>query len=252
MEIMQGKHTREMNADEFALIKSAYQQVLMDIGTGDGRFVLQTARTRSILAIGIDACRENLRAACRGNASVLHMERKSEGQAVASLIPATGSSARPGSVLFVIAEASRLPAELNRLASLVTVNFPWGSLRDGLLNGDAALLEGIRSVMHDRLYHLIWLGQIVSVLASSMSHFALSIWMYQQTESATAMGLMQVFFITPFLLISPFAGVMVDRYNRKLMMMLSDLPPSWPPARLIFILYATGPWSSGTCTSPLR
>lgn len=70
---------------------------------------------------------------------------------------------------------------------------------------------------------VIWLGQIVSVLASSMSHFALSIWMYQQTESATAMGLMQVFFITPFLLISPFAGVMVDRYNRKLMMMVSDL-----------------------------
>lgn len=70
---------------------------------------------------------------------------------------------------------------------------------------------------------VIWLGQIVSILASSMSHFALSIWMYQQTESATAMGLMQVFFITPFLLISPIAGVMVDRYNRKLMMMVSDL-----------------------------
>jgi MFS transporter, DHA3 family, macrolide efflux protein len=68
----------------------------------------------------------------------------------------------------------------------------------------------------------IWLGQIVSVLASSMSHFGLSIWMYQQTESATAMGLMQVFFITPFLIMSPFAGVLVDRYNRKLMMMISD------------------------------
>jgi MFS transporter, DHA3 family, macrolide efflux protein len=68
----------------------------------------------------------------------------------------------------------------------------------------------------------IWLGQIVSVLASSMSHFGLSIWMYQETESATAMGLMQVFFITPFLIMSPFAGVMVDRYNRKLMMMISD------------------------------
>jgi len=68
----------------------------------------------------------------------------------------------------------------------------------------------------------IWLGQIISVLASSMSHFGLSIWMYQQTESATAMGLMQVFFITPFLIMSPFAGVMVDRYNRKLMMMVSD------------------------------
>lgn len=70
---------------------------------------------------------------------------------------------------------------------------------------------------------IVWLGQIVSVLASSMSQFGLTIWMYQRTESATAMGLMQVAFITPFLLLSPFAGVMVDRYNRKLMMMVSDL-----------------------------
>ncbi len=72
-------------------------------------------------------------------------------------------------------------------------------------------------------FGVIWIGQVVSILASSMSHFGLSIWMYQQTESATAMGLMQVFFITPFLVMSPFAGVMVDRHNRKLMMMLSDL-----------------------------
>lgn len=86
---------------------------------------------------------------------------------------------------------------------------------------------------------VIWLGQIVSVLASTMSHFALSIWMYQQTESATAMGLMQVFFITPFLAISPFAGVMVDRYNRKLMMMLSDFTAILATG-LVFILYVTG------------
>ncbi len=72
-------------------------------------------------------------------------------------------------------------------------------------------------------FTLIWLGQIISVLASSMSQFALSIWMYEQTQSALAMGMMQVAFITPFLLISPFAGVMVDRYDRKIMMMVSDL-----------------------------
>lgn len=70
---------------------------------------------------------------------------------------------------------------------------------------------------------LVWLGQMVSVLASTMTHFALTLWMFEQTGSATAMGLMQVFFITPFLVISPIAGVMVDRYNRKLMMMVSDL-----------------------------
>lgn len=72
-------------------------------------------------------------------------------------------------------------------------------------------------------FTLVWIGQIVSVLASAMSQFGLTIWMFQKTESATALGLMQVFFITPFLLISPIAGVLVDRHNRKLMMMVSDV-----------------------------
>ncbi|MCC6299672.1 MAG: MFS transporter [Anaerolineales bacterium] len=72
-------------------------------------------------------------------------------------------------------------------------------------------------------FTIVWIGQIVSVLASSMSQFALTIFMFDETGSALAMGMMQVFFITPFLLISPLAGVWVDRYNRKLMMMVSDI-----------------------------
>ena len=72
-------------------------------------------------------------------------------------------------------------------------------------------------------FTLVWLGQIVSVLATNMSAFALTIWVFEKTGSATALGLMQVFFITPLLIVTPFAGVMVDRYNRKLMMMVSDL-----------------------------
>src|SRR5215207_6730367 len=66
-------------------------------------------------------------------------------------------------------------------------------------------------------FTIVWLGQIVSVLATNMSVFALTIWVFEKTGSATALGLMQVFFITPL------AGVMVDRHNRKLMMMVSDL-----------------------------
>jgi len=86
---------------------------------------------------------------------------------------------------------------------------------------------------------VVWIGQIVSVLASGMSHFALTLWMYEQTQSATAMGLMQVFFITPFLIMSVPAGVMVDRYNRKLMMMVSDFAAILATG-MIFVLYATG------------
>jgi MFS transporter len=72
-------------------------------------------------------------------------------------------------------------------------------------------------------FTIVWLGQIVSVLATNMSAFALTIWVFEKTGSATALGLVQVFFITPLLIITPFAGVMVDRHNRKLMMMVSDL-----------------------------
>ena len=72
-------------------------------------------------------------------------------------------------------------------------------------------------------FTIVWLGQIVSVLASMMTQFALTIWAFEKTGSATALGLVQVFFVTPFLLISPLAGALVDRKNRKTMMMVSDL-----------------------------
>jgi DHA3 family macrolide efflux protein-like MFS transporter len=86
---------------------------------------------------------------------------------------------------------------------------------------------------------IVWIGQIISILASGMSGVGLSIWMFEQTKSATAMGLMQVSFILPFLILSPIAGVMVDRYNRKLMMMVSDFA-AVTATFAILILQATG------------
>ncbi len=82
-------------------------------------------------------------------------------------------------------------------------------------------------------FTLIWFSQLVSILATNMTQFALTIWVYEKTGSATALGLMQVFFITPFLLLSPLAGALVDRYNRKLMLMVSDLTAG---AGTVFIL----------------
>jgi len=74
-----------------------------------------------------------------------------------------------------------------------------------------------------RGFTIVWLGQMLSVLASNMSNFALMIWAFQKTGSATVLGVIEISYILPFLVISPIAGAMVDRYNRKLMMMVSDL-----------------------------
>ncbi len=70
---------------------------------------------------------------------------------------------------------------------------------------------------------VVWIGQLVSILATQMTHFATTIWAFEKTGSVTALALVQVCGIAPFLIISPIAGAMIDRYNRKLMMALSDL-----------------------------
>ncbi len=81
-------------------------------------------------------------------------------------------------------------------------------------------------------------GQAISILASNMTGFALSIWVFQKTSSATALGGMTSAFTIPYLLIIPLAGVFVDRYNRKLMMMISDLTAAIGTLA-IFVLLST-------------
>lgn len=88
-------------------------------------------------------------------------------------------------------------------------------------------------------FTLVWAGQVISVLASTMTQFALTIWVFQETGSATVLGVVNTTFLIPFLLLSPIAGVMVDRYNRKLMMMVSDLFAVLSTVGLL-ILHAAG------------
>ncbi len=69
----------------------------------------------------------------------------------------------------------------------------------------------------------VWAGQILSVLASSATSFALTIWAYQAYGSATALGVISTSFLIPYMMLTPIAGVLVDRHSRKLMMMVSDI-----------------------------
>jgi MFS family permease len=72
-------------------------------------------------------------------------------------------------------------------------------------------------------FTFVWAGQILSVLASSASSFALTIWAYETYGSATALGVITTAFLIPFMVLTPIAGVLVDRHSRKLMMMVSDV-----------------------------
>jgi MFS family permease len=88
-------------------------------------------------------------------------------------------------------------------------------------------------------FTIVWIGQIVSLLGTSMTGFAMTIWAYEKTNAATALALVGFFFVAPMLVASPFAGALVDRSNRKLMMMISDIA-SGIGSLAILILYTTG------------
>ncbi|HSB66832.1 MAG TPA: MFS transporter, partial [Anaerolineales bacterium] len=88
-------------------------------------------------------------------------------------------------------------------------------------------------------FTIVWIGQIVSLLGTSMTGFAMTIWAYEKTNAATALALVGFFFVAPMLVASPFAGALVDRSNRKMMMMISDIA-SGIASLIILILFSTG------------
>ena len=80
----------------------------------------------------------------------------------------------------------------------------------------------IKSLTGMKAFWVVWIGQLISLISTSMVNFGLTIWAYEETGLATALALVGVFFVVPLIFLSPFAGVIVDRSNRKLMMILSD------------------------------
>lgn len=73
-----------------------------------------------------------------------------------------------------------------------------------------------------KAFRFLWFGQLVSIFGSEMTTFALAIFAWQETGSATALALIPAFSWLPRLLLSPLAGVLVDRSSRKRILILAD------------------------------
>ncbi len=88
-------------------------------------------------------------------------------------------------------------------------------------------------------FTMVCVGQVFSLLGTAMTGFALAIWAWEVTGQATALALVGFFGFAPVVLVSPFAGALVDRWNRKLTMMLSDIAAAVSTVAVL-LLYATG------------
>ena len=88
-------------------------------------------------------------------------------------------------------------------------------------------------------FTVVWAGQIASLLGTACSQFALTLWAYKTTGLATPLALVGVFFTVPMLVATPLVGYLVDRLDRKLTMMASDLAAA-ATTLIVLVLHLTG------------
>ena len=102
--------------------------VIIDLGTGDGRFVYQAAqRHPDRFYIGIDA-------------------QSSALEKISGKVHRKPSKGGLPNVLFLQAAVESLPPELDGVADEVHVHFPWGSLLRAVATGDAVVLQNLRRI----------------------------------------------------------------------------------------------------------
>lgn len=81
---------------------------------------------------------------------------------------------------------------------------------------------------------LLWSGELISSIGSGLTSFGLGVYVFEQTGSASAMAFVTLMAFMPALILSPIAGVLADRYDRRLLMMLGD---GLSATGLLFILF---------------
>jgi MFS family permease len=88
-----------------------------------------------------------------------------------------------------------------------------------------------------RVFIIICVGQFVSILGSGLTNFAIGIWVFQKTGSVTNFALTILAIAIPSIVISPFAGAFIDRWDRRRTMMLADTAAGMCSLAMGLLLY---------------
>ena len=85
--------------------------------------------------------------------------------------------------------------------------------------------EGLKAVLHSlkyRNYRLFFVGQTISLTGTWMQSIAISWLVYHLTNSAFLLGLVGFFSQIPSFILAPFTGVLVDRWNRHRILVVTQ------------------------------
>jgi 16S rRNA (adenine(1408)-N(1))-methyltransferase len=127
MRLVKGNKIIDMSREELQAVARGYSEVVVDLGTGDGRFVYEKAlKEPDKLFIGIDPSQKQLEIYSR--------------KAVRRKL---------NNVLFVIGSLEIIPTELQGLGDKIYVILPWGSLLGRIVNPDPESVGNIKNLLKD-------------------------------------------------------------------------------------------------------
>lgn len=125
MKIVKGNKTEEINKKSFKNLIRTSQEIVIDLGTGDGRFVYAYARENpNSFVIGIDPNQKQM-----------------------SIFSKKVNKERLENTLFAVGSIEKIPERLKEIADKVYVNFPWGSLLGGIATSKSSIIKNISSLL---------------------------------------------------------------------------------------------------------
>ena len=87
-------------------------------------------------------------------------------------------------------------------------------------------------------FYIIWTGQAISLITSAVLQMAIILYLTETTGSALILSLASLVGFLPYAVLGPFIGVLVDRYNRKHIMIISDLAIAFAAAILALVAFS--------------
>lgn len=87
-------------------------------------------------------------------------------------------------------------------------------------------------------FALIWSGQQLSLIGSALAQFALVWWLTQETGSATVLATASLVAILPAVFLGPFVGALVDRWNRRIVMIVADGMAALAAAWIVYLIWS--------------
>jgi MFS family permease len=88
-----------------------------------------------------------------------------------------------------------------------------------------------------RTFTFLWAGQLISALGTGLGQFALGVWVYRQTGSATQFAMMAFVAASVALALTPVAGTLADRWDRRRILILSDAGSGAMTLTIAFLLF---------------